>query len=282
MTGFHTLAMPPFERLGPNYAQTPLVVAVPHAGRYYPAAIEKDRAVARRVLEDLEDRHADRLIMRAVEEGAVAIVGTHARAWIDLNRSEEDASDPGAADASARARAGLGLVPSRLAGRPLWRRTPGATEIRDRIAALHGPYHEAIAEALAAAKAVHGFALLVDCHSMPSLGRPGRPGARVVIGDRHGASAGARVAEAAAATSLRHRLSVSRNVPYAGAFTVQHHGRPSSDVHAMQVEIDRGLYLGPGLREPSTRLEAVARFFADLCWDAVGSLSRQYQPRAAE
>jgi N-formylglutamate amidohydrolase len=220
--------------------------------------------------------------MRAVEEGAVAIVGTHARAWIDLNRGEEDASDPDAAAASPRARAGLGLVPSRLAGRALWRRFPTAAEIHDRIASLHAPYHEAIAKALAAAKAAHGFALLVDCHSMPPLGRPGRPGARIVIGDRHGASAGARVSTAAAAAAVRHGLSVARNAPYAGAFTIQHHGRPSDDVHAIQLEVDRSLYLEPGLRDLSARVDMTARFVADLCWDAVDSLTRQYQPRAAE
>lgn len=282
MTGFPTLPIPPFQRLGPDYAQTPLVIAVPHAGRYYPAEIEQDRAVARHVLEDLEDRHADRLIARAVEEGAVAILGTHARAWIDLNRGEEDAAGPDAVAASPRARAGLGLVPSRLAGRALWRRSPGTAEIHERIASLHAPYHEAIANALAAAKAAHGFALLVDCHSMPPLGRPGRPGARIVIGDRHGISAGSSVAAAGVGTAVRHGLSVARNVPYAGAFTIQHHGRPSDDVHAIQLEVDRSLYLEPGLRELSARIDLTARFVADLCWDAIDSLCRQYQPRAAE
>lgn len=277
-----TSAPDPFLRLGPPVASTPLVIAVPHAGRYYPAAIEAERAVARSALEDLEDRYADRLIAPAVAAGAVAIVATHARAWIDLNRGEEDACHPDAPDASPRARAGLGLVPSRIAGRALWRELPGVDDIRARLCSLHAPYHGAIAAALAAARAAHGAALLVDCHSMPPLGRAGRPGPRIVIGDRHGASAGDGVAEAAMAACLRHGLPALRNAPYAGAFTIQHHGDPAANVHAIQVEIDRSLYLERGLREPSDRIAEIAQFFADLCWEAVDCLSANCQARAAE
>lgn len=258
------------------------MITVPHAGRYYPAEIEKQRAVSRRALEQLEDRHADRLVCMAVEAGAVAIVGTHARAWIDLNRGEEDAFAPDDARASQRARAGLGLVPSRAGGRWLWRSSPDIGEVRERMAGLHAPYHRAIAEALVAARENHGFALLVDCHSMPPLGQPGRPAARIVIGDRHGESARPAIAQAALAVSARHRLLAARNRPYAGAFTIGHHGSPTNHVHAIQVEIDRTLYLEPGLREPSARLSAIAGFFSDLCWHAVRAITHGEQVQAAE
>jgi N-formylglutamate amidohydrolase len=275
-------APPPFVRLGPAFAQTPLVIAVPHAGRYYPSAIETQRAVAHRVLEDLEDRYADRLATDAIAAGAVAIVATHARAWIDLNRGEEDGRAPDAPDASPRARAGLGLVPSRVGGRALWRSFPGPAEIGSRLDALHRPYHQAVADALAAAKVRHGFALLVDCHSMPSLGRPGREAPRIVIGDRHGMTAGVDVVQAVVAACRRNGLPVARNAPYAGAFTIHHHGRPADNIHAMQIEIDRALYLQDGLREPSARLRAMAALFAEFCWDAVDSLAGLSQPHAAE
>lgn len=282
MTGSSPPTPPPFVRLGPDSPQTPLVIAVPHAGRYYPPAIEAERAVAWRQLEDLEDRYADRLIGAAVETGAIAIVATHARGWIDLNRGEEDAHDPDAAEASARARAGLGMVPSRIAGRSLWRRFPDVAEMRCRMDHLHAPYHQAVSAALEAAKGEHGMALLVDCHSMPPLGRPGRAAPRIVIGDRYGATASAIVAEAVEATCRRHGLPVARNAPYAGAFTIQHHARPAEHVHAIQIEMDRSLYLRDGLREPSERMEAMTAFFAELCWDAVESLAGLSLARAAE
>jgi N-formylglutamate amidohydrolase len=173
-------------------------------------------------------------------------------------------------------------VPSRIAGRDLWRHFPNEADIRARIGSLHTPYHCAVAEALAAAKARHGVALLVDCHSMPPLGKAARGVAQIVIGDRHGASARAVVTEAAEAVCRRHDLRVARNVPYAGAFTLQHHGRPAENVHALQVEIDRSLYLRDGLREPSGGMEAMVALFAELCWDAIDSLAGLPQALAAE
>lgn len=273
---------PPFERWGSDGASSPLVIAVPHAGRHYPARIEADRAVARSVLEELEDRHADRLVTRAVEAGAVAIVATQARCWIDLNRGAEDAGEPDSVTASARAKAGLGLVPARIGGRPLWRHYPAVAEVEARIASIHAPYHRAIGDALEEARARHGAALLIDCHSMPPLGRSGRRGADIVIGDRHGATAASAIAAAAAGACREHDLNVAHNVPYAGAFTIQHHACPARNIHAIQVEVDRSLYLAPGLREPSSRMEAMAGMVADLCWSALSALGLPPQAMAAE
>lgn len=281
MTASSKAVPPPFLRLGLSVPPTPLVIAVPHGGRYYPGAIEQSRAVAQRTLEGLEDRYADRLIGPTVAEGAVAIVATHARAWIDLNRGREDAGKPDAVAASLRARSGLGLVPSRIGGQNLWRQFPDDADVDARTAAVHLPYHRAIAEALAAAKARHGTALLVDCHSMPPLGRLGRPSAKIVIGDLHGASALPAIVQAAAAACARHGLRADRNVPYAGAFTIQHHARPSEGIYAIQVEIDRSLYLRDGLREPSSHLDAIASIFAELCWDSLNAIGMP-QTKAAE
>lgn len=256
-------APPPFVRLGGG-AASPLVVAVPHAGRYYPPAIEQERAVAHATLEQIEDRYADRLVEPLVAGGASVIVATHARAWIDLNRDEGD-------EDSARARGGLGIVPSRLSGQALWRVVPSRSIIASRVAAIHRPYHRAIDEALAAARERHGFALLVDCHSMPPLQRGPRSGARIVIGDRHGSSAGAGIAAAAVRAAERLGVTTARNTPYAGAYTLAHHGRPHVGVHALQIEVDRSLYLGAGLREPSRDLAQTAALVAEIAWAALAA-----------
>lgn len=269
---------PPFVRLGPPEPVSPLVIAVPHAGRHYPAALDAARAVPRIKVEELEDRYADRLIGAALAGGAVAIVACHARAWIDLNRGEGDGP---ATPLSRRARAGLGLVPSRLGGRPLWHEPPSRDDIADRVARIHAPYHAAVAGALAAALARHGCALLLDCHSMPPLGQ-GERGARVVVGDLHGVSAGAAVSTAAV-TAIRARgIAVARNAPYAGAYTLERHGRVHAHVHALQIEVDRSLYLAPGLREPSNRLDETALLIADIGWRAAEAAFPIDRARAAE
>ena len=253
----------PYKRLGPALPTLPVVIAVPHAGRDYPSALLRDAVVSRDRLEQLEDRYADRLIEGALAAGATAIVAQYARAWIDLNRDPRDI-DPTMMDGtpppnlmtSARARGGLGLIPHRLGyGGELWRRKLGADEIAQRVIQFHKPYHDSIAIALASAHARFGVAILLDCHSMPPLrGRSDVSHPKLIVGDRFGKSASSTFTDRIEAVARDHGLSAARNAPYAGGYSVEFHGRPRRGIHAIQIELDRGLYLKPGFAEPSAGL----------------------------
>ncbi|HWI85087.1 MAG TPA: N-formylglutamate amidohydrolase [Sphingomonas sp.] len=263
----------PFERLGPSRAESPLVCAVPHAGRNYPPTLLAASAVPHIVLEQLEDRYADLLVEEAVAQGAVAIVARVARALIDLNRGEDDL-DPALRDPpnsgppqSARARSGLGLLPTRIGRRALWQELPTPASAARRIATIHQPYHRAIAEALDDACHRFGHAVLIDCHSMPTLCGVGA--ARIVIGDGHGRSAGKGVAAAVAQTARKLGLTTALNAPYAGAHSIAHHGRPADNIHALQIEIDRSLYLESDLRTPSAGLQRTRALVTALALCAV-------------
>jgi N-formylglutamate amidohydrolase len=269
-------APPPFLKLTPPVAPVPLVIAVGHAGRFYPSALDQERAVAWETLHELEDRFADRLIGGAVAAGATAIIATHARGWIDLNRAEQDT------DASPHARAGLGIVPQRLAGRPLWRRPTPAAWIAERIETSHRPYHDAIAAALRDAVDRHGHALLVDCHSMPPILVGSSRGAQIVIGDRHGVTAAPRIPASILEAARREGHHAARNAPYAGAHTIERHADPANGIHAVQIETDRRLYLDASLREPSDGLGTARRLFARLCAAGVMALEAEPQRFAAE
>jgi N-formylglutamate amidohydrolase len=271
--GAPALQTPWFDRLGPSLAATPLVLSVPHAGRLYPDALLADSAVPYGQLEELEDRHADLLIARAVAEGAVAIVARCARAWIDLNRSEEDL-DPALRDppgsgppATPRARSGLGLLPSRLGRHDLWRMGPTPAEARARLGEVHRPYHMAITRALDDALIRHGYAVLLDCHSMPSL--PGARPARIVIGDRHARTAMPGLAARLAAVARTEGYSAAVNAPYAGAHGIERHGRPGEGVHALQIEVDRSLYLMRDMRTASPGVDAIRALIAILARTAL-------------
>ena len=245
----------PFDLHGPADPVTPLVLSVPHAGRAYPETMRNLLRVPVAALLPLEDRLIDQVTL-AARGPHTLFVANLPRAWIDLNRSEQErdprvdaGADPMAQpQASARVRSGLGLVPRRASSAgDIWKRQLHADEVTDRIVAHHRPYHAAVAAALASAHARFGVAILLDIHSMPSL--PGVRPPQVVLGDRHGRSAARRLVDTLEATARDAGLRVARNQPYAGGHVVTTHGAPARNVHAVQIEIDRGLYLDPTLTE---------------------------------
>lgn len=249
---------------------TPVCISVPHAGRDYPDGIADALAMPLARARGLEDRHADRLAGAAIAQGHPAIIARAPRLLIDLNRAETD-FDPAAisggvlhgARPSHRARGGLGIIPDRLPGAGmLWRRRPDIATLADRIAQIHRPYHARLAAMLDAACRRHGHAVLIDLHSMPPLA--GHDAAEIVIGDRHGRSAAPGIVNRAHAVFEAHGLRVALNTPYAGGYILERHGHPSRGVHALQIEVDRHLYLDSKLDLPGAGLPHIARVIATL------------------
>ena len=260
---------PPFRRLGPARPGSPVVLSVPHAGRAYSDGLLAEARLSRARLESLEDRLVDRLVWRAVEDGAAALIADSPRAEIDLNRDEREL-DPAMvlprppADStleSPRTRGGLGLIPARIAGSgAIWRQRIAAAEVTRRIERIHRPYHQAIAAELNAARARFGVAILLDCHSMPPRGTGGD--APVVLGDRHGGSMAEALVAAAEGAARGAGFRVARNAPYAGGHITERHGRPQRGIHALQLELDRSLYLAPDLRTTGPGFDRVSRLIA--------------------
>jgi N-formylglutamate amidohydrolase len=257
--------MPPFDRIGPLPPESPVVLSVPHGGRDYPAELRPLLRVAPGALIGLEDRHVDTLAL-AARGRETALVARRARAWIDLNRAEQDRDprvDEGAprGEGSAKVRSGLGLVPRRTAAAgDLWRRKLTPAEVERRLDEDHRPYHAALAQALAAARARFGTAVLLDVHSMPTLGR-GQP--VLVLGDRFGRSAAARFVARAEGVARAHGWAAAVNTPYAGGHILDRHGAPGAGIHAVQLEIDRLRYLDPRGDQPGAGLESAVALLRD-------------------
>ena len=256
-------ALPPsFVVHGPDVPASPVVLSVPHAGRDYPAALLRDSRVTGRQLEILEDRHADRLVEPAIDAGYATIIACRARAWIDLNRHEREVDpemiDPRPASEglirSAKVTGGLGLMPRRLRGSgDILHRRVSAACLEERIARDHRPYHAQLSAMLRAAHARFGVAILLDVHSMPPLAA----GWDVVVGDLFGRSAQARFPWLVRdiATVIGYR--VAMNTPYAGGHILSTHGAPARGIHAIQIEIDRTLYLESDLSQPRATLGGI-------------------------
>lgn len=212
----------------------------------------------------------DRLVWRAVECGATAVVADSPRAEIDLNRNEREI-DPNmvhprppssSVSESARSRGGLGVIPARIAGvGAIWRQRIPATELARRLEAIHRPFHAAIEREMKAARDRFGVAILLDCHSMPP-----RDSAEpaIVLGDRHGASMSSELVAAAERAVCAAGFAVARNSPYAGGHITERHGRPARNFHALQIEIDRALYLAADLRSPGPGFDRLTRLIASV------------------
>lgn len=272
-------AGPAFEimRPGDGAPPTPLVFASPHSGRFYPAEMLAASALDADAIRGSEDAFVDTAIRLAPAAGAVVIKARYARAYIDLNRQpwelDPEMFEEGALPAFARARtarvaAGLGAI-ARIVGegREIYARKLTFEEARVRVEGVHRPYHDALTRLLGEARAAHGLAVLIDCHSMPSAAantavtpRHGR-GCDIVLGDRFGAACAPALMQAAESALEGMGYRCARNAPYAGGFTTEFYGRPDRRTHALQIEISRALYMDEATLEPT---EGLARLTADM------------------
>lgn len=265
-----TAGLPAFSLRKPNPMPVPVLIAVPHAGRTYPADITAAMRHPEKASVRLEDRYVDLVGARVARAVGASFLVAHApRAMIDLNRSPEDidwemvqggGTIRARLSAGRRARSGLGLVPRRLPGLgELWRSPVPHSDIQQRIAQIHQPYHLTLASVLEAMRDKWGAALLIDLHSMPPLGpkHGPDPAADYVIGDRFGASCESRLVRAAFRHFESEGAPAAHNRPYAGGYVLDRHGAPARQIGAMQVEVCRAAYLDELLCEPGPGLDRV-------------------------
>ena len=238
----------PFRLERPVRQTAPFVFASPHSGRSYPDSLLARTRLDATTLRRSEDAFVDELFAGAVGLGAPLLAAQFPRAFLDVNRSAAEL-DAGMFDGtlgvpvdapSPRVAAGLGVIPRIVRdGAEIYRGKLKSGEADVRLEQLYRPYHRALAGLMAETRARFGVAVLIDCHSMPSaLSVPD-----IVLGDRYGASATPALTAHAEAAFLREGFSVARNTPYAGGHSTVLYGRVASGCQALQVEINRALYL---------------------------------------
>tara|TARA_R110000824_G_scaffold77668_4_gene196371 strand:+ start:1106 stop:1993 length:888 start_codon:yes stop_codon:yes gene_type:complete len=269
----------------------PVLVSVPHAGREYPAELLDNLNVPASHLLRLEDRYADRLAASTIASGFPAIIARKPRAWVDLNRSRTEIDpdmvvgmDPAQTPRiSRKVRGGLGILPRRLHGAGnLWREKWQHQHVIDRIEQDHEPYHVMVEHILDQIRSVFGCAILLDLHSMPSVLDENRRPIGFVVGDRFGRSCESRYAELAAVHFRADGYHVQANHPYSGGYILERHGKPQHNIHALQLEVNRSLYLDESLREPTAAAGTIAELIRDCCVMLAEQLSGRHQLEAAE
>jgi N-formylglutamate deformylase len=270
----------------------PVLFASPHSGRDYPAAFRSRSRLGMLALRSSEDAFVDRLFAAAPDFGAPLLSAIAPRAYLDLNRAEDEL-DPAVVEGAAKGAAnpriasGLGVIPRVVAGgRAIYAGRISMIEAESRLQRLWHPYHTALRGLIDQTHALFGRAILIDCHSMPheaieSHCRPGVLCPEVVLGDRFGAAAGRDVVDALEEAFRAAGLRVARNTPFAGAYITQAYGKPARDQHVVQVEIDRALYMDEERIEPSADFAAFRALITGVIADVTAGHA-QSLPLAAE
>lgn len=271
--------------LAPAERTVPLVFASPHSGRDYPAEFVAASRLDPQGLRRSEDSFVDELFASAPRLGAPLLAARFPRAFCDPNREPYEL-DPGmfsgelphyANTRSPRVAAGLGTIAKVVAtGAEIYRAKLPVAEIERRVTQYYRPYHQRLQSLLDETRAQFGWSLLVDCHSMPSIGGPmdrdsGLSRVDVVLGDCFGASCAPAVTQAVEDAFRDRGYRVVRNTPYAGGFTTRHYGQPRAGTHALQIEINRALYMDEslhaktaGFAQLATDIEGVVGLLASL------------------
>jgi len=282
---------PPIAIIDADTDLVPLVISSPHSGEIYPPSLLSETRIERAYLRRLEDGCVDRLFCHGPRLGAPLLHARFARAYVDPNRGAFEFDPelfegplPGYVNLdSAKARAGLGSIPSRVAGHAIYRSRLSYDEAQRRLRTAYWPYHHALQGLLAQAMTRFGFVLLLDCHSMPSLSPNGTAakgrGVDFALGDRYGRSCSGALVAAAEALLRSRGFTVARNRPYAGGHITASYGCPDADIHALQIEVRRGLYMDEHTLEPHDALEELQAVLRDLLIELAQFVTSDLMPR---
>ena len=271
----------PFDIVEPTRWRAPIIFNSPHSGTVYPHEFLITTRIDMATLRRSEDSFMDELIAGLTDRGFAIMRVNFPRSYIDVNREPYELDPrmfhgrlPSFANTrSMRVAGGLGTIPRVVGdGQDIYSDRLSVEDALRRIEGLYKPYHRALRRLIGKVHETFGAVILIDCHSMPSSGisrdEPRRPD--LVIGDRYGTSCSPRLTDAVEQTMTRLGYSVGHNKPYAGGFITEHYGSPGSGLHAIQIELNRAIYMDERTRERKDRFAQIARdleTLAEACAD---------------
>lgn len=265
-TTFEKHYVKPFSLLQPDVQTSPFVFSSPHSGHFYPDRFLKQSRLIPAVLRSSEDAFVDDLFGEATSVGAEMITATYPRAFIDINRGVDELDETVLtaplpygmkSHITERVEAGFGIIPKVVSYQTeIYKKPIDYAEAFERITKIYEPYHQQLTTMLENTKKKFGWAGLIDCHSMPSFAvlnsRDGRrkypfnTGQRtidIVLGDGKGTTCDPRLMSHTSRFLRSLGYHVVLNDPYAGGYCTRHYGKPLNNIHALQIEINRSLYM---------------------------------------
>ena len=259
----------------PDSLTSGVVFALPHSGRDYGVSFLNQSILDEISIRSSEDAFLDQLIDGIERYGAPKIIANAPRAFIDLNRSTDEL-DPALISGiknnvrNPRISSGLGVIPRVVShGKEIYRGKLSLEQAQSRIEYYWKPYHKDLSILLTRAQSIYGQSLLIDMHSMPheavSTQSSFIKAPEIVVGDRFGMSSDPEFTNLIVSILKHHGFRVAKNTPFAGAFITKHHGKIKERTHAIQLEIDRSLYMNEVQISPNSGFDKLkSRLFPAL------------------
>lgn len=254
---------PPVQLIKPVSWRSGVIFASPHSGNIYPKAFTARSHAPLISLRRNEDAFIDELFAPAIESGAPLLSAQFPRCFVDVNRAPDEVPCEWSGfreQVSPRANAGLGVIPTMLSESvSIYKKPLSGKVVKTRLQALYHPYHDALQELITEASLQFGSALLIDCHSMPGFAPMGSRRPDIILGDRFGVSCHPDTITRVEMAFRQQGYSVTRNYPYAGGYVTSHYGKPDMGIEALQIEINRDLYLNPVTMKPKRGYAKLAK-----------------------
>lgn len=287
-----SLMTSPYRLEMPETQRAPFLFNSPHSGRCYTDDFKQSSHLSPHELRYSEDAYIDLLFADIPAHGLPLMAAHFPRAFLDLNREpyELDATmfngplPPFVKTSSPRVGSGLGTI-ARIVSerREIYHSKLTPEEGLERIELYYKPYHQTLRRQIALTHVNFGYACLIDCHSMPSrVLRNTSPATRpdIILGNRYGSSCHSSITDAARDCLTDLGFKVELNKPYAGGFITQHYGKPLKGLHALQVEIDRSLYMDEESLEPLDRFGEIADLMGRFSLSLQNAISDVLLPQA--
>ena len=284
------------EILQPAQQTMAAVFASPHSGNTYPPDFIAASRLDPWTLRKSEDSFIDQLYGTATDHGAPLLRALFPRAYIDPNREPfeldpemfEDVLPDYVNSQSPRVAGGLGTIARVVAnGEEIYKHKLRFAEATQRINRLYHPYHSHLQQLIDQTQDRFGHCLLIDCHSMPSIGGPmdqdaGMRRVDIVLGDCYGTSCAPEITALTEEVLRDLGYRVTRNMPYSGGFTTMHYGQPARGVHALQIEINRAIYMEETRFQPTARFALLREHLGVMIAMLKANLPKTLGKRAAE
>ena len=268
-TSEYSDSQPPFLCRFPAQLTTPLLLSSPHSGHFYPREFTELSQYDTEMLQNFEDPFVDEIYSFTQKTGISYINANYARAYVDLNRAPDSFDnllfkDNINLNPCLNTKNGYGVIPRLIAtDMPIYKEKLPIAEAHNRINSVYMPYHDAISDELARIKTKFGKAILIDCHSMPQKAL-GKDDIDIIIGDCFGASISPLLSDSLLAKFSSQGLKVRKNHIYSGGYITKTYGKPKDNIHAIQIEINRKLYMLPDKYAKSPGFDRVCQLVSNI------------------